>query len=390
MNQTLRIIHTTIEFKNLEGKWNSLLKESSADNYFLTWDWLWTWWQIYATKEDKLTICIQENEDGIVGVAPCYVRTKRLFGLLPVKSLMFLGTQDSGDGDVCSDYMDLIYRNGEEIDFVKNFLDSIVQHNVCDELCFKRMDISSPSYRLLQQESIKHGFLTLLDDIFESPFVKLPATWDDYLNSLSSAMRYKIRRERRKLEKCENVTITKPTTELNVIQQFEELVTLHQKRWNSRDIIGSFANQQFSLFHRKIIPLTFKNKQLSLTILAENGVTKAAFYNVLYKNRIYFYQSGVETGRGLPAYGYLLHSYCIEESIKNGLDEYDFLPKGGNDGYKDHFANDHRKISSIYIVCRGWLKIVVKLKEWLRRIYRHLKKKPLMVSVSDEEKKELL
>jgi CelD/BcsL family acetyltransferase involved in cellulose biosynthesis len=382
MNETLRILQSNAEFSQLHEVWVKLLHNSPTDNFFLTWEWCWTWWQYYATTADSLFIVVMEQQGEVTGIAPCYVRKKRLSGFLSVRRLMLLGTQDRGSGDVCSDYMDFIYLKNNETTFLQSLLTMIVKNNACDELQLLRMNTSSPSWEVMHKLSTDLNFLILPSDKYDSPYVKLPATWDDYLNSLSPAMRYKIRRERRKLEKCDTVTITTgavPESEVN--DKFQTLIALHQKRWNSRERSGSFANELFATFHKKVIIQLSKNGWLNLPALSVKNQPKAIFYNFIYKNKFYFYQSGVETAKGLPAYGYLLHSYCIEEAIKQGFSEYDFLPKGGNDGYKDHFANSIRVVASVYMVRGGLLKMYYRLYNLIRISYRFLHYKLIRVAV---------
>jgi CelD/BcsL family acetyltransferase involved in cellulose biosynthesis len=121
------------------------------------------------------------------------------------------------------------------------------------------------------------------------------------------------------------------------------------------------------------MPLLLENGHLELVILSENGSTRAVLYNIAYNDKIYFYQSGIDTFDGKAAYGYVLHSYCIEEAIKRGLREYDFLPKGRSDDYKLRFAKDRRLVSDLYIA-RSWpAKQFTKVRESARSIYHAIK-----------------
>ncbi|MBN1600310.1 MAG: GNAT family N-acetyltransferase [Chitinispirillaceae bacterium] len=374
MSGNFRILQSLSEFQQLGGIWDNLLQTSPADNYFLTWDWVWTWWQIYSKKDDTLAIGVLEYQNNITGIVPCYIRKKRLFGPFYVRTLYFLGTQSPGPGEVCPNYMDFIYTRGEEQFIVEKFLSEIVKSNICDELCFSRMNYRSPIFKILQNVSVKHKLLALTDDVFECPVAKLPTSWDEYIQSLSSSMRYKIRREQRKLQLSQNTVFSQPINETEAARYFEELIQLHQKRWNDRNQRGSFANEQFTAFHKRMIQSMFKKEQLALTILFENNEAKAAVYNIRYKNKIYFYQSGVLTGSGLPAFGYLIHSYCIEDAIKNSLDEYDFLLEGRLDAYKRNFTNTQRQIGTLQIYQRFLLQTGIRLKEWLRPYYRMFKR----------------
>jgi hypothetical protein len=373
MNNKLRILQSPSDFAKLESDWNRVLAGSSANNFFLTWDWLRTWWQIYSREGDKLFIFVLENDDAVVGIGPCYVRTRKIGGLFPVRRMMFLGTQDSGGGDVGSEYMNLICLDGYERDFVRKMFHAIDRDDICDELYLARMDADSPLFQLIGEESSARRYLSLPFPTWSRPYIKLPVSWDEYLGSLSSAMRYKIRNERRRLLACKNVVFKKAKTQGEALENYRELCGLHQKRWEARGAAGVFANRKFSDFHARIMESMLRQGKLELVVLHENNRGRAAIYNFLYNNKTYFYQSGVDAAPKTPAFGYLLHCYCIEEAIAMGRREYDFLLKGSNDEYKERFANAHRNISFIHSVRSDILKHLVKTTEIARGCYRHFK-----------------
>jgi hypothetical protein len=339
----------------------------------LTWEWLWNWWQVFSETNDELRILVLENGDAITAIAPFYVRKRFLGKIYPVKRMMFLGTQEHGAGDVGSDYMDIIYRRGDEKSVVHAIFTAIEEHDLCDEIYLSKMDTASCTFDLFRQEAQNSGYLALIADEFVSPYIKLSATWDDYLAALNSSMRYKIRNERRKLQKSGNIVTNRVINADELERGFKELSDLHKKRWEAKGSEGAFSNPQFNQFHKIIMPLLLENGHLELVILSENGSTRAVLYNIAYNDKIYFYQSGIDTFDGKAAYGYVLHSYCIEEAIKRGLREYDFLPKGRSDDYKLRFAKDRRLVSDLYIA-RSWpAKQFTKVRESARSIYHAIK-----------------
>jgi CelD/BcsL family acetyltransferase involved in cellulose biosynthesis len=126
-------------------------------------------------------------------------------------------------------------------------------------------------------------------------------------------------------------------------------VRLHQRRWESKGYPGSFENIHFREFHKQIMPRMLKNGHLQLWFLSDGTTSYGVIYNILYKNKIYFYQSGISTEQKECAWGYLLHSHCIEQAIRFGMKEYDFLPKGSNDDYKERFAKERRQVVDLFL-----------------------------------------
>ena len=77
----------------------------------------------------------------------------------------------------------------------------------------------------------------------------------------------------------------------------------------------------------------------------------AANYNFVLGGKVHFFQSGmVQHENKHLRLGLILHSYCIEEAIREGLTEYDFL-KVGQAGaeYKDMWGNCSRDLLDIRI-----------------------------------------
>jgi CelD/BcsL family acetyltransferase involved in cellulose biosynthesis len=373
MTRTIHIIETVAEFANLEKTWGEFLSSSPSDNYFLTWEWLWNWWNVYAQPGDRLAIALITRGDETVGIAPLYVRNKLLGGLYPVRRMMFLGTQEEGSGDVCSDYMDVICREGEEGPVLELLFKTIDERDMCDEICLHRIDTSAKTFPFFQRAARKLKFLAIAADEYTSPYIKLPGSWDDYLSGLTPLMRKRIRSGRRKLLQDSAVTVKKAGNDADLTEFFERLVELHHKRWDSKGMEGAFSHRQFDRFHRTVMPAMMRNGHLDLVLLSKNDEAKAVLYNIVYKNKIYFYQSGIDTTDKKASFGTLSLGYCIEEAIKKGMEEYDFLPKGGTDGYKDRFSNAWRTVADIYMARDRMVKYLVKARETARWLYHRIK-----------------
>ena len=88
-------------FLKLKEDWNFLLKNSGNRNIFLTWEWLYNWWNYY-NEGQKLFILVIELNNKIVGIAPFYLKYEKIFGI-KIQALRFLG-----DVEVCSEQLDLI------------------------------------------------------------------------------------------------------------------------------------------------------------------------------------------------------------------------------------------------------------------------------------------
>ena len=264
----IQIIRSTDEFFLLEKQWNTFLENSRGNRIFLRWEWLYSWWKTYRQDNYNLTIILVFRENKIIGIAPFYVANISCMGVIPVRHLLFLGTKE---GDVISEFMDVIYNPGDENTVIPAVLDFIMQENICDDFCLHKVETSSKTIPVLQRLSCDRKFFSIVQEEYESPYVSLPATIDDFLNSLSSSMRYKIRNNRKKLEKYPHVVFRKTLDNAELVKDFDELVRLHQLRWKSRNFQGSFADESFFLFQKTVMPLLLKNGYLDLWLLSVDG-----------------------------------------------------------------------------------------------------------------------
>src|SRR6185503_7976477 len=74
----------------LEAEWNELLARSASDTVFLTWEWLWSWWEIYGGEVEPCVATVREH-GRLVAAAPCMIEDRRRFGLA-FRQLAFIGT----------------------------------------------------------------------------------------------------------------------------------------------------------------------------------------------------------------------------------------------------------------------------------------------------------
>src|SRR5580658_3547746 len=84
-------VSSEAEFLALESDWNRLLMESSRPVPFLTWEWISTWWQHFGASSQLFVIVARDEASRVVGIAPLRLVLRKSFGMVPVRSLEFLG-----------------------------------------------------------------------------------------------------------------------------------------------------------------------------------------------------------------------------------------------------------------------------------------------------------
>ena len=71
MNSDIKIKHIrdTKSFEELKSSWGKLLCNSSVQSTFLTWEWLFAWWQVNNDNKALWLITAWRGEE-LVGIAP--------------------------------------------------------------------------------------------------------------------------------------------------------------------------------------------------------------------------------------------------------------------------------------------------------------------------------
>lgn len=331
------------KFEWLRLEWNELLKASSSNSVFLTWEWLFTWWK-HLSGRRQLHLLVLRRDNKLVGVAPLAIRARQPERLIPFRTLEFLGT-----GTVGSDYLDLIIRRGEEDDVLKALTSYLLHHKLVIE--FTRVKATSMLVARLESELVDRGWAVSHTTVGVCPYIDLSdMSWDSYLQTLGPAHRANVRRRTKSAIKKFELKLELPNSERHRSIYFAMFVDLHRKRWESRDDVDEMDTPDMLQFHAELSRIASQREWLRLFILFLDGVPAAAIYAFMYNNKYYFYQSGFDPAFSRYSVGLVMMGLTIKAAIDEGADEYDMLH--GNESYKYLWAQAHRDLVRINLYPR--------------------------------------
>jgi len=321
----LNIIEVTNnkDFFNLRHEWNELVLKSESNNIFLTWEWLFNWWTSFNNEKKLKILLLRENEE-LIGIAPLFLYNSNRRDTYLIQ---FLGSTDVG-----SDYLDFISKKGSENEVI-NEIFKYLNLNQDNWQIINLTDIPCKSASIgLMKKHYNNNYYTLIQKYTTCPYLSLPESHEIFLGSLSSNMRYNIKRKRRKFEqKFEGQFIV--VSEKNEIDKlYEELIRLNLNRMKIKKIDSPFNNKTFYQFHKNIISCFMANDWLRLCFLKIKDNYIASLYIFKYGGKYYYYQSGFDPDWEKLSPGFLLFSYCIENAISESIKEFDFLQ--GEEEYK--------------------------------------------------------
>jgi CelD/BcsL family acetyltransferase involved in cellulose biosynthesis len=312
------------EFKalqKLKNTWSALLEIGPVNSFFLTWEWIETWWECYRSEFELLVLVAAEN--GVVcGIAPLIIRNH------PLKRLEFFG-QNKAYGE-CLDFL------------IQPGLEKKVTMAFCQRLAELRNDgkwinlhlavirEDSPNLGLVIRSFADLGINIARSEPRICPVIEFPTTWEDYLANKGGRFRSQVMRAEKRLSQIGDVSLELARNTGEIDNFFDDFVFLHHMRWSKP------VDEKFFGFLRQIAHKLYPLNRLILARLRVGETVVAARFDFIYAKKIWNYQGGWRTDFSKLGVG----NVCICEEFKYCLDqgifEYDFLE--GDSRFKRHWS----------------------------------------------------
>lgn len=324
-------------FDALAAEWNPLVERSVGNSPFLRLEYQRAWWQ-HLGEGELLVVAVRSEGGRLIGIG-------NLFGGRPgAEGVVYriIGCME------IADYLDLIVERGREAEVCAAIMGFLTgpEAPAWDKLDLCNLPSWSSTPEIMAQAATARGFPAALSTLEPCPVIALPATWDEYLDSLDGKQRREMRRKLRRAEageeKIEWFIVGK---ERDIAAEAEAFLDLMAR--SSPDKTDFLTPAMRSLF-REVIAGAQANGWLQLAFLQVNGQRAAAYLNFDYLDRIWVYNSGLAPE--LFAYlspGWVLLSYLIQWAIEHGRKEFDFLR--GGEAYKYQFGGKDTQIQRLVI-----------------------------------------
>jgi CelD/BcsL family acetyltransferase involved in cellulose biosynthesis len=258
-------------------------------------------------------------------------------GPFAVKSV-HLGTAGEPDGDsVCLEWNCLLAEQIYRINFAQQLCLTLAGEQQWDEVCldgFAKADAGE----LLAVRGLDRTRLHVRE--IESFYFDLCAAREAGSDALS-ALGYATRKNIRKNLKAYGALRTEWAESVAAAESiFDDLVRLHQARWNAVGKPGSYASRRFLEFHRSLIPRLVPQGQMGLFRVTAGEEIVGCVQVLIDRNRALCYQGGSAPYTDKLSPGVIVDYLCIEECLRRGFDAYDFL--GGDAHHKQKLStNSH-------------------------------------------------
>jgi len=312
----------------LEKTWSHMLPNCHFNTIFITPEWQATWWKRFKYNSTPLIEIVTSGKEAI-GVIPLLCEGEE--------------TTFIGDSNVY-DYMDFPVLKGHGKEFFSIAWERLKSMD-WKSLRLESIPENSPTLEYLPDIAKLDGFVVDLHESDTTPCMELPNSWDDYLAGLRKKDRHELRRKLRRLESNADfkqyvVQITQDSVEKSM-EEFFRLMAL------SSEDKGAFLTVQNKEFFVDLALRFSTTDQYKLFFMEVDGTKVAACICFSYEDTYLLYNSGYDPEKSSLSVGLLNKALTIQEAIKLGVKEYNFLR--GTERYKYHLGASDRAVFDLVV-----------------------------------------
>lgn len=330
---TSRLVTCPKQFAALEKDWNSLHDADSRATIFISWDWLFTWWQVFSDSDSRdLFILCFFDRDKLVGIAPLQIERKYPHTYIQGRTLRFLASGERLEDNIATPFLDLLAHDDYQ-DSVITAVEQAVTHYQ-DRWDFAEFDFlqeDSLIFRCFKQTSARvkqqiypYGYR------YEVPGVE---TREAYLETLARRWQKDFRKKDRLFQKDGELSVK--TTELaDVDDALTLLGDMHKDRWSGRADFLIFDSTRFCQFHREILHRLVPQGKAYIRTLSLDDKPMSCYYAFEDKGQVHYYQSAFyqeNANRYMPLF------YLVCNEIGSAMEQgkrFDFMFDESAESYK--------------------------------------------------------
>jgi len=334
-------------FDALGEEWDELLEQSDQHVFFLRFSWTRLWWRFLRPSDSELFIITCRDHQGLlVGLAPFYLRQRKTAGISHVREIWFLGT---GIYAQTSEYLDVIARRGYEREVADATAGYLASDSNWDRLCLQEIPEASTMLPHLMSALEEDSEI---ETVNRSYYVDATVDWEAFQKGLSKSTRKNVQSRNRRLFAEHDCKLKRVETLEELYPAMDDLVRLHQARWQAKGEPGSFALTNFEEFLREIARVTLLAGNLRLMTLEIDGSVAAARLGFQDNRIAHAFQGGFDPAYVHEGIGGVMSGLLIKAAIEDScVDAYDFM--GGIEPHKEMWTKDYKDCVSLTAIRPG-------------------------------------
>jgi CelD/BcsL family acetyltransferase involved in cellulose biosynthesis len=297
-----------------------LFNASQTPAFFAHPVYLLSWWKHLGKGEAKLLTI--SHEDKTVGYLVLYKADNK-------SPWRLVGAKEE------SDYLDLVCAP-EHAEAAWQAVLKYLQDNKSEwgSMVLECIPDASQTKHILETTAATFGFSPTIEQQDVSPVIILPTSWEEYLESIDSNLRKRIKRFTQTIQEDDVLSFKTVTEATEIKALMPDFIALHKASGEEK---ASFWTPKREAFFLNMLPTIAKHGLVKIEVLEVSNDPAAMVVSFIYQNRLLGYNSGFNQYRyGHMGVGTVLAAHSIEEAIKAGYTHYDFMR--GNETYKFEFG----------------------------------------------------
>jgi CelD/BcsL family acetyltransferase involved in cellulose biosynthesis len=336
----LTLIRNAHEWDLSAQEWNALLSESHIDTPFQTYEFQRDWWEAFGGGEWKnaeLHIVTGRGDHGqLRAIAPLFYAHGQL---------LFIGSHE------IADYLDVIVRHEDHAGFSNSLIEYLANSA---EIKWNRIELynmpdDSRTPGFLEAAVRSHGLNFMTERLKASPYIRVPASFEEFLDNLPSKQAHEMRRKlRRAARNPAPITVDIVSEASQLEKGLEDFFALMNKDAEKAAFLRRDGMRRQV---EKIARSAFEAGWLQLFFLKCGSQRIAAYMNFDYGNRIWAYNAGFDPEFAHLSPGWLLMAEMMKWCIANGREVFDFMR--GAEEYKYRLGGIVRYVNKVTISRKG-------------------------------------
>lgn len=336
-----------VDFPEVARDWETLEPRARTRNIFVSWPFAATWWEHFERGREDRVFVVREPDGSPVAILPlCVERLSTRFG--PVGVL-----RNAGFGDVVNpDFLDALVLPGREEEAARALAPHLLAGTDWDFAEFSELEAGGSLVRMVETWREMGLFHGKAETRSICPYITLPATFEEYLNSQNAHFRHQLRRYRRRIDKELAPVWRRVGEDLGVAEGIEFLGTLHQERMEATGRGGNFRKEDYTSFHRDLAHRLSKTGELYFWVLFVQNQPAASHYGFLHQGTYFGYQMGFTSLYERFSLGHYMTGVVLEKLIEAGAREMNLLR--GTDSWKFRWTKTTRRTAVVQLVRPAW------------------------------------
>ncbi len=304
------------EFESLSGEWLDLWNRVPEAAPFQAPQWLLPWWKNLGGG--PLRVVVFRDSGRLIGLAPLFIHT---WPDGRVRRISWIG---SGISDHLDILVEPAYSAAAAGMLFRHLQERRTEWEIAD---FQELGPESPLLKIPGTGDLRARVVN--GEV--CPVLTLAPTVERFRAGLNKGQKRSLLRAERKLKEAGDVSL-KTAGAPEFCSALEDLFRLHKASWTAKDSPGVLADSAVQRFHCEAGGAFLQTGNLRLYSLEVGGRTIASLYTLVNRERVYGYLGGFDPGLDKFSPGSVLLGRVMEDCIRRGAREFDFLR--GAENYK--------------------------------------------------------